>query len=284
MKKFFLLNALLTALVFSASAQIKTPQPSPTCKVSQDIGLIKVDVEYSRPSAKGRKIFGDLVPFGQLWRTGANASSKITFSDDAMVAGAPVKKGTYALYTIPGEKDWTIIIYKNTSYWGAPEPADFKEEDVAAKVTASSISLRDLVETFTLDFGNLRNNGGDLELSWEYTKVIIPITVDTDGKVMSAIKTTMDGPSANDFYGAARYYFEEKKDMAQALVWVDKSLEKGGDKFWILRLKANILAELGRYKDAIATAEKSTELAKKEGNADYPRMNDKSIMEWSKKK
>lgn len=284
MKKLLVLNALFLAFAFSATAQIKTPQPSPVCKVSQEIGLIKVDVDYSRPSAKGRKVFGDLVPFGQLWRTGANASTKITFSDDALVGGVSVKKGTYALYTIPGEKDWTIIIYKNTSFWGAPDAKDYKDEDVAAKFTASSISLRDLVETFTLDFGNLRNNGGDLELAWEYTKVIIPITVDTDAKVMATIKTTMDGPAANDYYGAARYYYEEKKDMAQALVWVDKSLEKGGDKFWILRLKANILGELGRYKDAIATAEKSTELAKKEGNADYPRMNDKSIMEWSKKK
>ena len=284
MKKIFLLSTLLLTLFASANAQIKTPQPSPGCKISQDIGLVKVDVDYSRPSAKGRKVFGELVPFGQLWRTGANASTKITFSDDVVVGGVSVKKGTYALYTIPGEKDWTIVLYTNTTYWGAPDPGSYKEEEVAAKFMASSIALRDLVETFTLDFNNIRNNGADLELSWEYTKVIIPITVDTDGKVMSAIKTTMDGPSANDFYAAGRYYYEEKKDMAQALVWVDKSLEKGGDKFWILRLKANILAELGRYKDAIATAEKSTQLAQKEGNTDYPRMNDKSIAEWSKKK
>jgi tetratricopeptide (TPR) repeat protein len=284
MKKIFLLASLFLGLFAAANAQIKTPQPSPTCKLSQDLGLIKVDVEYSRPSAKSRKVFGDLVPFGQMWRTGANASTKVTVSEDAMVGGVSLKKGTYALYSIPGDKDWTIIFYKNTSFWGVPEPAEYKEEDVAAKFTATAMPLRDLVESFTLNFNNLRNNGGDLELSWENTKVVIPFTVDTDGKVMSAIKTTMEGPSANDYYAAARYYYEEKKDMLQALIWVDQSLEKGGDKFWILRLKANILGELGRFKEAIASAAKSTDLAKKEGNADYPRMNDKSISEWSKKK
>jgi len=284
MKKIFLLATLFLALFASANAQIKTPQPSPGCKLSQDVGLIKVDVDYSRPSAKGRKIFGDLVPFGELWRTGANASTKVTLSDDGFVGGVALKKGTYALYTVPGEREWTIIFYTDVTLWGAPDAADFKEDLVAAKFMASVRPMRDLVESFTLNFSNLRGNGGDLELSWEYTKVVIPFTVDTDGKVMAAIKTTMDGPAAGDFYGAARYYFDEKKDMAQALVWVDKSLEKGGDKFWILRLKANILAELGRYKEAIMVAEKSTELAKKDGNADYPRMNDKSIMEWSKKK
>ncbi len=284
MKKVFLLSALLLAFFATANAQIKTPAPSPGCKITQDVGLIKVDVEYSRPSAKGRKIFGDLVPMGELWRTGANASTKVTFSDDASVGGVAIKKGTYALYTIPGDKDWTIIFYKDISIWGAPAAADFKEDEVAARFTATALPLRDQVETFTLNFNNLTNTGANLELSWENTKVLIPISVDTDGKVMAAIKTTMNGPAANDFYASARYYYEEKKDMNQALVWVDKALEKGGDKFWILRLKANILGELGRYKDAIAVAEKSTELANKEGNADYPRMNEKSIMEWSKKK
>ncbi|MBC7774209.1 MAG: DUF2911 domain-containing protein [Phycisphaerae bacterium] len=283
MKKLLFLTALL-AVFTTANAQIKTPAPSPTGKVSQEVGLSKVDIEYSRPSAKGRKVFGDLVPFGTMWRTGANASTKITLSDDVKVAGMPLPKGTYALYTIPGEKEWTIIFYKNTTFWGAPEPKDFKEEDVQARFTVASILIRDWVETFTLSINNLRNNGGDLEIIWEYTKVVIPISTDTDNKVLKAIETTMAGPGANDFNAAARYYYEEKKDMKQALVWVDKALELGGDKFWILRLKANILSELGRYKDAIMVAEKSTELAKKEGNEDYPRMNGKSIAEWSKKK
>ena len=289
-KLFTMMKSLaLTALTFLSAtalsfAQIKTPAPSPTGKISQDVGLIKIDVEYSRPSIKGRKIFGDLVPYGELWRTGANASTKITFSDDVQASNVSLPKATYALYTIPGETEWTIIFYKNTTFWGAPEPKDFKEEDVAARFKVPTQKLSEKVETFTINIGNLQNNGADLELIWENTKVVIPILVDTDAKVMSDIKATMSGPSANAYYSAARYYYEEKKDMKQALEWVNTCLEKGGEKFWILRLKANIQAELGMYQDAITTANRSTELAKADGNTDYPRMNEKSIMEWKKKK
>jgi tetratricopeptide (TPR) repeat protein len=284
MKKSIFLTACLAMLVTLASAQIKTPQPSPTAKVSQEVGLTKVDLEFSRPSAKGRKIFGDLVPFGELWRTGANASSKITFGEDVKVGGTSVPKGTYALYTTPGERQWEVVFYKNTTYWGTPEPAEYKMDDIAAKVTVPAVALKDAVESLTIAIDNLKNNGADVVISWENTKVAVPFTLDTDSKVMADIKTQMEGPSANTYYSAARYYFEENKDLKQALAWVDQSLAKGGDKFWILRLKANIQAGLGMYKDAIATAEKSSDLAKKEGNADYQRMNAKSIEEWKMKK
>jgi len=284
MKKSIILTACLAMLVTLASAQIKTPQPSPTAKVSQEVGLSKVDLEYSRPSAKGRKIFGDLVPFGELWRTGANASSKITFGEDVKIGGTSVPKGTYALYSTPGERQWEVVFYKNTTYWGTPEPAEYKMDDIAAKVTVPVVALKDAVESLTIAVSNLKNNGADVEISWENTKVVVPFTLDTDTKVMSDIKTQMEGPSANTYYSAARYYFEENKDLKQALAWVDQSLAKGGDKFWIMRLKANIQAGLGMYKDAIVTAEKSSDLAKKEGNADYQRMNAKSIEEWKMKK
>lgn len=284
MKKTFYLTALALLTTLSASfAQIKTPQPSPTGKISQDVGLIKMDVEYSRPSAKGRKIFGDLVPFGETWRTGANASTKVSFSDDVSVGGITLTKGTYALYTVPNMKEWSIIFYKNTSFWGTPDPKDWNEADVAARFNVPVQMLPEKVESFTMNIANLRNNGADLELMWENTKIVVPVTVDTDTKVMADIKAQMEGPSANTYYSSARYFYEEKKDLNMALAWVQMSLDKGGEKFWILRLKANILAELGRYKDAVATAERSTELAKTDGNLDYPRMNDKSIAEWKKK-
>ncbi|MCC6461811.1 MAG: DUF2911 domain-containing protein [Saprospiraceae bacterium] len=284
MKSFCLTVLSLFAAATLSQAQIKTPAPSPVAKINQEVGLITMDLEYSRPSAKGRKIFGDLVPFGELWRTGANASTKVSFSDDAQVSSVSLPKGTYALYTIPDQKEWTIIFYKNTTFWGAPDAKEFKEEDVAGRVKVPVQALSNKVESFTMEISNLRNDGADLEISWENTKVVVPITVNTDAKVMSDITATMAGPKANDYYAAARYYYESKKDMKQALAWVNSCLEKGGDKFWILRLKANIQAELGQYKDAIATANKSTELAKADGNADYPRMNEKSIAEWSKKK
>ncbi|HND89327.1 MAG TPA: DUF2911 domain-containing protein, partial [Saprospiraceae bacterium] len=144
--------------------------------------------------------------------------------------------------------------------------------------------LNDAVETFTIGFDNLRNASADLVLTWEKTKVVVPIMLDTDSKVVADIKKVMAGPDANAYYAASRYYFEEKKDMKQALEWVNKSLEMGGDKFWILRMKSQVQAELGMYKDAIATAEKSLDLAKADGNMDYVRMNEKSIGEWKMKK
>lgn len=284
MKKSMFLTACCAMLVTLLSAQIKTPQPSPTGKISQEVGLTKVEIEYSRPSAKGRKVFGELVPFGDLWRTGANASTKITFGEDVKVGETNLPKGTYALYTVPGERQWDIVFYKNTTLWGAPAPADYKMEDIAAKVSVPSMATRDMVETFTIELSNLKNDGASLDIIWENTKVSLPFTLDTDSKVMADIKSQMEGPSANTYYSAGRYYYEEKKDLKQALSWVDQSLTKGGDKFWILRLKANILADMGMYKDAIAVAEKSSELAKKEGNMDYQRMNAKSIEEWKTKK
>jgi Protein of unknown function (DUF2911) len=283
MKKFF--SILVVALLFtaqSATAQIKTPAPSPVCKINQEFGLVKVDIEYSRPSARGRKVFGDLVLFGEMWRTGANASTKVSFSDEVSVGGVKLPAKQYALYAIPGQAEWTIIFYKNTEFWGVPGK-DFKEEDVAARFTVPSMSTKETVESLTIDLNNLRNNSADLIITWENTKVIVPIKVDTDTRVLADIKTQIEGPSASTYYQAGRYYFEEKKDLNQALEWVTKSLEKGGDKFWILQMKAKILAELGRYKDAIATAEKSSELARTEGNTDYPRANDKFITEWKKK-
>lgn len=282
MHKFSLTLLVLAIATLAASAQIKTPAPSPSCKFSQEVGLIKIDVDYSRPSAKGRKVFGDLVPYGEMWRTGANGSTKITFSDPVKVGGAEMK-GTYALYTIPGEKEWNVIFYKNTSFGGVPGK-DFSDTDVAVRFNVPVAPQRDMVETFSINLNNLRNNGADLEISWEYTKVVIPISLDTDSKVMADIKSQMEGPSATTYYQAARYYYEEKKDMNMALAWVQMSLDKGGEKFWILRQKALILAELGRYKDAISTAERSSELAKADGNKDYPRMNEKSIMDWAKRK
>lgn len=280
-KAFYLLSFML--LGFTAQAQLKTPAPSPAGKISQEVGLTKVDIEYSRPGAKGRKIFGDLVRFGEMWRTGANACTKVTFGDEVMVgpANSKLAKGTYALYTIPNKDKWTIIFYTNSSYWGTPDE-NFKEEEVAAKFDVNVEKTGETIETFTINVDNLRGNGAEIELSWENTKVTIPFKMDTDGKVMADIKTQMEGPSANTYYAAARYYFDEKKDMKQALAWVTTCLEKGGDKFWIMRLKAQIQAELGMYKDAIATAEGSSALATKEGNKDYPAMNEKSIAEWKK--
>lgn len=280
MKKLLLLLVLATSITAS-QAQIKAPQPSPIAKISQNVGLTDITIEYSRPSMKGRKVFGGLVPYNELWRTGANASTKVTFSDNVKISGQELKKGTYALYSIPGEKEWTIIIHKNLDHWGID---DYKQEEDALRFTVKPIALASTVETFSIAVDNLKNTSCDIMVSWDKTAVIIPVSLTTDETMISNIKKTMDGPSSGDYYTAARYYHEENKDPKQALEWVNKSLEKGGDKFWILRLKALLQAKVGDYAGAIATAEKSSELARKEGNSDYPRMNDEAIKEWKNKK
>ena len=277
-----LLTLTLSLFLFlNAQAQIKAPQPSPVCKTSQAVGLTDIAIEYSRPSAKGRKVFGGLVPFNELWRTGANASTKLTFSENVKIAGNDLAKGTYALYTVPGEKEWTIVINKNVTHWGSD---DYKQEEDAFRFTVKSIYVPTAVESFSIQLDNLKNNSCDINLSWENTSVLIPVVLNTDESMVTGIKRALDGPAAGDYYTAARYYHEENKDPKQALEWVNKSLEKGGDKFWIMRLKALLQAKTGDFTGAIATAEKSTELAKKEGNADYQRMNDASIKEWKNKK
>jgi hypothetical protein len=268
--------------LFSLHAQVKTPAPSPQSTITQEFGLAKMDIEYARPSAKGRKIFGDLVPFGEMWRTGANRSTRFTFSDKVKVNGIELAAGSYAFYTIPKAEEWTLIFYKNTNFWGVPGK-DFSEAEVAAQFTVKP-TTGTFLETFTISVGNLRNSGADVEVAWENTRVVFSVNTDTDSKVMADIKAQMEGPSASTYYQAARYYFEEKKDLNIALGWIQLALDKGGEKYWIVRTKALIQADLGRYQDAIATAERSSEIARAENNSDYPRMNDKSIAEWKKKK
>ena len=264
----------------TTQAQIKAPQPSPTGKVMQTAGLTDITIEYSRPSAKGRKVFGGLVPFGEMWRTGANASTKVTFSEDVMVAGNKLTKGTYALYTIPAEKQWTVIFHKNLEHWGID---DYKQEEDAFRATVAAKTAAMPTESFTISIDNLKNTSCEITLAWENTMLSIPVTLNTDDRMMTDIKKTLEGPSADSYYASARYYNEEGKDAKQALEWINKALDKGGEKFWWLRLKALILAKNGDFKSAITTAERSSELATKEGNKDYVRMNAESVADWKKK-
>ena len=279
---------LLFAAFFLSStvafSQIDTPRPSPKGSLTQDIGLTSIEVEYSRPSVKDRVIFGDLVPYGEMWRTGANASTKVKVNADVKVGGEELKRGEYALYTVPGDSEWTIIFYENTSYWGTPGK-EYTEDNVAAKIRVKPTRMSDFVETFTINVNNLRNASADLELMWERTKVVIPIGLNTDEAVMAEIKAKIDGPSADTYYSAARYYYEENKDLNLALAWVQMAMDKSKEEqFWVVRLKALILGKIGRYDEAIKTAEHSTSLAKKANNANYPKMNAKSIAEWQKMK
>jgi len=274
------LLVLCSLLGIGLNAQIKTPAPSPSCELKQVVGLSDFTVEYSRPSVKGRTIFAadGLVPFGQMWRTGANASTKITFSDDVMIDGREVPAGKYALYTIPGANSWEVIIHKNTGHWGVGGKA-YKETEDLMRMTVKPMSTGGMVETFTMDFANITSNSCNLEISWEKTKVSIPISLDVDTRVMNNIQKVMSGVSRGDYYTAARYFYDNDKDMNQALTWIKKANEMDA-KFWQLRLQAEIEAKMGNYTTAIKTAEKSKAAAFAADNEDYIRINDKNIAKW----
>lgn len=272
---------VLVGFISTTNAQIKTPQPSPSSKIEQTVGLTNVTLEYSRPSMKGRVVFGDLVPYGQLWRTGANANSKITFSDNVIIDGQELKKGTYAIYTIPYEKTWNVMFYSDATNWGNPQKWD--ESKVAAKTTVAIQPMDMKVETFTISFDDLENGSAVLGILWENVYVGVKFEVPTDKTALKSIETVMAGPTKNDYFQAATYYHTEGKDLKQALAWIKKATEGSDPAFWYLRRMSLIQADLGDKTGAIATAKLSLAGAEKANNADYVKMNKESIAAWSQK-
>ncbi|MUP42969.1 DUF2911 domain-containing protein [Christiangramia aestuarii] len=278
MKKLLSL-AVIFCLSISMNAQIEAPQPSPSAKIEQKVGLTDVTVEYSRPGMRGRTIFGDLVPYGKVWRTGANANTKITFSDDVMINGKELKKGSYAIYTIPNKDSWEVMFYSSTDNWGVPQQWD--ESKVALKAKAETMEMPMKMETFTIVIDELKNDSAVLNFIWENTIAMLKMEFPTDEKTMASIEKVMNGPTANDYFAAGSYYHEAGKDLEKAHQWVSKAAEMAGDQaFWILRRKSLIEADMGKKEQAIATAKKSLASAEKAKNDDYVKMNKESIAEW----
>lgn len=283
MKKIVLLAAFFVASI-NAVAQVKTPAPSPRANFEQTVGLTDVEIDYSRPSAKGRIIFGDLVPFGKMWRTGANQNSMITFSDDVTVDGKTLKKGKYALFVTPKADNWEVIFYTDTENWGTPEK--FEDSKVAARVNVKPESLNRHVETFTISLNNVDNDYAHLEFAWEKTVAAVKIEVPTKKTAMANIDKVLAGPAASDYFASAQYFYQSNGDVNKALEYINKATEMSASKgtpFWYSRLKSQIQAKAGDKKGAIETAKLSLEAAEKAGNADYVKMNKDSIAEWSKK-
>ncbi|MEM9920894.1 MAG: DUF2911 domain-containing protein [Bacteroidota bacterium] len=276
MKK-LILSLLVVATVFTAQAQINTPSSSPFCKLEQMVGLTNITIEFSRPSVKGRELFVEVEKWGKVWRTGANASTKITFSDDVKLHGKDVPKGTYAIYSIPDPNEWTVMLYKDLSLGGQVSKYDEKQELLRFKVKTMKMPMS--AESFNFMFDNLQDNSAEIAFMWGNYYVPFNVEVEVDSRVSKQIEQVMGGPSRGEYYTAARYYYVNDKGMGQALDWIQKA-NAIDSKFWQLRLEAQILAKMGRYKDAIATAEKSTAIAKEAGNLDYPDMNARSIAEW----
>ncbi|MBN9284759.1 MULTISPECIES: DUF2911 domain-containing protein [Flavobacterium] len=281
MRKIFITAAFFMATL-AIEAQVKAPQASPKAELEQVVGLTQVELDYSRPSSKGRAVFGELVPYGKIWRTGANANTTISFSDDVVIDGKTLKKGKYALYTLPKADSWDVIFYTSTDNWGNPEKWD--ESKVALRTTVKPETLGRKVETFTIAVNNLDNDYANLEISWEKTLVAVKFEVPTQKIAAKSIENVLAGPTENDYFSAAQYYYQSNGDMNKALGWVNKAIEmKKEPPFWYLRLKSLVQAKLGDKKGAIDTAKLSLAGAEKENNGDYVKMNKDSILEWSKK-
>lgn len=262
-----------------AKAQIQTPQASPLTKVEQKVGLTDVTLEYSRPNMRGREVFGNLVPYGEIWRTGANNNTKITFSDDVEIGGKTLPKGTYALYTRPNQDSWEVMFYTDSNNWGNPQEWD--DSKVALKTEAEVSQLPFPMETFTIFFDDLMIDSAVMNIVWDNTVASLPITFPTDSKSMANIERVMNGPTANDYFAAATYYHDSQKDLKKALEWVNVAIEKQGNSpFWMLRRKSLIEADMGMKKEAIATAKQSLAAADKAGNTDYVKLNRDSLKEW----
>lgn len=272
---------LFNLLFIGAYGQVTTPLASPRGKISQQLGLTQVEVDYSRPSARGRNIMGGLVRYGDIWRTGANKNTTISFSDAVNVDGKPLAAGKYALYTRPSVNQWEVYFYKKNNMGNAA--INWAADQVALAVTVPSVSFEPMVETFTISFSDLNSNGGMLNLIWEHTLVTIPIKVPTQAKALESIEKTLNGqPKSGDYYQAAVYYLEENKDLKKAQAWIEKALEmREKPAYWMYRQYALILAKRNDKKAALKAIKTSLELAEKVGNKDYVIMNKASIDEWS---
>lgn len=272
----FLFAGLMTG---AATAQIQVPQPSPSTTVEQQVGLTNVTLKYARPGMKGRTIFGELVPYGEKWRTGANNNTTISFDTKVTIDGKELPEGTYAIYTVPQENEWDVIFYKDNKNWGLPQQWDDSKVALTAKAKVQKMPMS--METFTILIDELKNDSAALNFIWDETVATLKFEVPTDERAMASIQKIMNGPSAGDYFSAATYYHDEKKDLNKAYEWIQKAVEMAGeDAFWVIRKKALIEADMGKKKEAIATAKKSLAAAEKAGNKDYVKMNKDSLKEW----
>jgi len=274
MQRSILLFALFTSFYFSGTAQsIKTPAPSPPQFIRQDFGLSNIELSYSRPGVKGRTVFGDLVPYGKVWRTGANQATTLTFGDDVIIGDTKVPAGKYGLLTIPAQDEWTFII---THQLDVTSPAAYKQDLDVLRVKAAAHDLPFALETFTILFADVTSNSCNLQIIWDKTAVSFPIRTDIDTRIMTQIDNALNKDN-RPYYTAAVYYVDNGKDLSKALEWFDKAIAQDPTAFYAVYQKARCQAKMGKKQEAIATAKRSIELSKQAKNADYVALNEKLI-------
>jgi tetratricopeptide (TPR) repeat protein len=271
MKKIFLFAIASYLFIYSEAQQLNTPQPSPTANIKQNFALSNIEISYSRPGVKGRKVFGDLVPYGKVWRTGANNATTITFGEEVMIGGKKVPAGKYGLLTIPGESEWTIIISKQTN---VTSPADYKQDQDVVRVQAKPATMPFSIETFMINIDNIKSNSCEIGLGWDNVYTAFEVQADVESKVMEQIKNAMEKDN-KPYFNAALYYIDNGKDLNKAVEWLDKAYAQNPEAFWVLYQKARAQKMLGKKTDAVATSNKSMDLAKKAKNDDYVALNEK---------
>ena len=271
MKKIVLFSLLCGGLYVSQAQPLKMPAPSTTQTIKQEFALTNIELNYSRPGMKGRKIFGDLVPYGAIWRTGANSATTISFADEVIIGDKKVPAGKYGLLTIPDAKEWTVVLTKQLD---VTSPAAYKADQDVVRVKVAVAPLPFSIETFTITFDNVTANTIDLWIGWDKTSVSLPIKMEVDAKVMAQINNAMNKDN-KPYFQSAMYYMEAGKDLNQANAWFDKAIEQNPTAFWIHYNKANCLAKMGKKSEAIAVSNKSIELATAAKNDDYVALNKK---------
>lgn len=276
LQKFLFMNKLLTlaiaaALSLSVNAQISMPQPSPTQMIRQDFGMGKIELTYSRPSLRGRKAFqenGDLVPLGKPWRTGANAATKIRFTDMVTIGNKTLDSGNYVIYTIPAKGEWDVVFSKGTNY---PGQEGFKESDDVVRVKAAVATTKQPVETFTMQIANVKNESCDLQMMWSNLAVSVPITTNIKDRLRAQVEANLKGEKPS-YQAAATYYYEWDKNYPKALETINKAIEGYPQGFWLHLMKARIQKDMGDKSGARTSANKTIEVASAAKNDDYVRM------------
>ncbi|MCX2451869.1 DUF2911 domain-containing protein [Pedobacter sp. PLR] len=277
--KTLMILALAVSLNTELQAQgIKIPQASSAQTITQNFGLGKVSISYSRPNLKGRKVFGEMEPFDKVWRTGANSATSVTFTDPVKVGGQELPAGTYGLFTIPGKTEWTVIFNKDSKQWGAYE---YKESDDVLRIKVKPVKLKEKVETFTIQFANVYPTTAQLQLSWENTGLNIDLTTEIDAQVMASIEEAMKGDK-KPYFAAAQYYFENGKDLKKALEWVNAAEAADPKAPWVRLWKGRIQLKMGDKAGAIASAEAGIKLATEAKVDEYVRLNSALLAEAKK--
>jgi hypothetical protein len=266
MKLFALLAAFAVAFTSLTAQELKLPALSPTSTITQEFSTSKIEITYSRPSMRGRKVFGDLVPFGSVWRTGANAATKITFGEEVEIGGTKIPAGSYSFYSIPGQNEWEIIINKNTGNWGA---MGYDTKDDVVRVKVKSTTLSQATETFTMWVSNITFSSCSIDLAWENTMVSVPVKANNQERLTANIDKAINNPNI-PYQQAATYYFETNQQLDKALDYATKAADKNPKAYWLFMLKARIAAKLGNKSVATEAANKTIEVAKgTPGEAEY---------------